>query len=350
MIRFPSDVNNAADAVGIEMTFCYLRLIYAEWKAAGYCYVKPIYSNNALSKETADEFISFVLRNILPEQGLTVNFHGGEPLLNYDIIKYLVERLKTLLPTKELRFGLTTNGSLLDKEKISYLAENMKYNLSISIDGKKETMEKNRKCISGKIDYDQIENNALSLLEKHPGLRIRMTYDRKNVDELCENIKYFIQKGFRYIVPVADEYADDWTENDYEKIREQFIFLRNWMKNNNIDDVKIDVLSGCFRELGKCTAGDHYYSIDVFGNIFPCTVLVGHDEWQIGSLKQGLDKKMLKRIKDINEPEIVECSGCGLYDYCISTRCRFINYATTGNYFTPNIVACNMLGIKAELC
>jgi len=315
-----------------------------------YCYVKPVYSNNSLSKETADEFISFVIRNILPGQGLTVNFHGGEPLLNFKIVKYIINRLKAELPGRNLNFGMTTNGSLLDEEKMNFLAENMKFNLSISLDGKKETMEKNRKCIAGNVDYELIEKNALSLLEIYPNLRVRMTYDRKNVDELGENIRYFIEKGFRNIVPVADEYATDWTENDFEKIREQFVSLRSWMAQNSINDVNIDILSSCFQELGKCTAGDHYYSIDVFGNIFPCTVLVGHDEWKIGTVQNGLDTTMLQRIKEINAPEISECSGCGLYHYCTSTRCRFINYATTGDYFKPNIVACNMLGIKAALC
>ncbi len=315
-----------------------------------YCYVKPIYADKDLTIETADAFIEFVKNNIAPQQKLIINFHGGEPMLNFGIIKHIIAKIKRELPDNPSDFGMTTNGSLLNDDDIDYIGKNMHFNCSISIDGKPETMKINRFCCNGKTDYELIEKNAEKLLKCNPNTRIRMTFDRLNTNKLAENICHFIDMGFKTIVPVADYYTDTWKCEDFAEITHQFETVKKYISENKIPDVKLDAISCEFSQLGRCTAGDDYYSIDVFGNIYPCTVLVGDNDWIIGDIYNGLKEEMLKKISDINDRELEECCDCEMYSYCTAVRCRFINYATSGDYYNPNPVTCNMMNVKVALC
>ncbi len=316
-----------------------------------YCYVKPLYANQDLSLETADALIAFVKKSVSPGQEIVINFHGGEPLLQFERIKYIVRRIREELPDHPSVFGMTTNGSLLDEESIAFIGEYMKYNCSISIDGDQETMQCNRFCCDNTPDcYRKIEQNAEKLLAVNPHTRIRMTYDRLNVPKLFENIRYFIDKGFRTIVPVADYYTDTWITEDFAEVKRQYAMVRSYIREKGITGVNIDAISCEFAKLGKCTAGNDYYSIDVFGKIYPCTVLVGDDDWIIGDLVHGIDSEQIRRIEAVNETELTGCRECGMYDYCAAVRCRFINYATTGSCISPNLVTCQMMNVKVSLC
>lgn len=207
-----------------------------------YCYVKPIYSDKDLSIKTADAFVNFIKRNVSKGQKIIINFHGGEPLINFEIIKYIVSRIKNEMPNNPSDFGMTTNGSLLTDDIINFIGKYVHYNCSISIDGTPETMKLNRFFRTEKSNYNLIEENAKKLIKVNPHTRIRMTYDRLNVNSLFENICYFIEMGFTTIVPVADYYTDTWTNEDFKIIMEQFSLLSKYISDNNSECSYIESL------------------------------------------------------------------------------------------------------------
>lgn len=316
-----------------------------------YCYEKAKYGETDLSYETADQIIRFIIENIKKDQFLTVYYHGGEPTLNYDVIKYMVNRIENEIPN-EKQFGMTTNCSLLTDEMIDYLCEHFPKGLSLSIDGDKETHELHRKCIQGNITYDFIFSNALKLLKKNSSIRIRMTYTRKTVKRLYQNIRYLIEYGFKIIVPIPDMFSEDWTDQDFTDIENEFKKIKQYLVNNNIIDIYFEELSNEFKPQGICRGGEKSFNIDAQGDIYPCTFVVGDTVHWIGNVFSGLDDKKIMTIACINKnrDKVEGCEECILSKYCSNTRCLLENYAVTGNYYKPNLVKCNMMNIKYNLC
>jgi uncharacterized protein len=176
-----------------------------------------------------------------------------------------------------------------------------------------------------------------------------MTFDRNNVNQLFENTKYFIESGFLTIVGAPDFFTTDWEEEDFLIIESELKRIRRYIekqKKHESDSIKISLIEDRPHSLGSCTAGESYYSIDVHGNIFPCTFLVGDKNHIIGDVLSGIDDAKLKRIKKILEGKVDLCANCAMSDRCTSSRCLFLNYATTKNYYTPNLVECNMMNIR----
>lgn len=312
-----------------------------------YCYVKPLYNNLDLSKDNAEKIIDFIKREKKENQQLIINFHGGEPLLNIDTIMYFIKKCDEVFD--KVSYGMTTNGYLLDDSLINFIAQKFDYNLSISIDGMEYTHEYNRKSLDGNKTHKIIMSNAKKLLELNPNVRIRMTYDRHNIDLLYENVRFFLDQGFTKIVPVPDSYSKEWDETDFSLIKDEFRKISCYILENNLKNVNIRMLEKNFRSLNRCTAGCDYYSIDVHGNIYPCIAIVGKTEHIIGNVVDGINDEKLKQVKNIICQKILSCSGCAIYDCCIATRCLLVNYAINGDYSKPNLVECNMMHIKLEL-
>lgn len=310
-----------------------------------YCYVRPYYENLDMTKDVADKLIEFIQSNIKEDQELIINFHGGEPTLNFDIVRYIVDTLRERLKSK-ISAGITTNGSMLDDTMLNYLAKNFDYNLGISIDGMKATHNKNRIAKDGSDYYEKILDNAKKLLSRNENVRIRMTFDRENVDELYDNVRFFLEQGFRYVVPAADIFATDWTDEDFLKLRTQMERIKSLETKYN---TVLELVSDRLVCLSPCTAGDEYYSIDPYGNIFPCTFLVGHKEWIIGNLCDGIDKKRYDEVVKITSNKVSECEACAASSYCTGARCVFTNYVTTGDYYKPNLVECNLMNNRIEV-
>lgn len=316
-----------------------------------YCYEKSKYSMEDLSFETADQIVDFVKANIKDGQELSVQFHGGEPTLNFEVLRHLVERFENEF-SNEKSFGVTTNCSLLNDETIDYICAHMARGISLSIDGNKETHELNRKCVVGNVSYEEILENALKIKAKNDKARVRMTYTPKTASLLYENIKYLIELGFTMIVPIADFCSEEWTIRDFDIVEEQFKKVKKYLLENHKNDIIFNELSGEFREKGLCSGGKDHYSVNVNGDIYPCIMVVGDDVHKIGNVFTGLDKEKIEKITKINcsRDKVKGCDDCELSGYCESTRCLLVNYALNGDYYKPNLVNCNLMNIKYSLC
>lgn len=313
-----------------------------------YCYEKENTIISELSLDTVDDIILFIKQGIHECQTLIINFHGGEPLLKYDIIKYTIDKVRTEIANTAM-FGVTTNGSLLDDNSIAFLAANMTFNLSISLDGKEETHNVNRIPKNKDSSYNKLFNNALKILSLNDSVRIRMTFDRENIIMLSQNIKFFLESGFKHVVPIADFCSCEWIDEDFNEIYEQLLDVKKYLFERSLSDVIVGYVNDGLAQKSKCTAGHDYYSVDCNGFIYPCTMLVGVMDHCIGHVKTGIDSAALLRIDNINEKDIQGCTECDFKQRCISSRCLLINYATTGSYLSPNLVTCNMMNVRHRL-
>lgn len=314
-----------------------------------YCYEKDIRQNKTnMSKETADDVIQFIADNISLEQKLIITFHGGEPLLQFDLIRYIIDKIHTRLKNEAV-FGITTNGSLLTDDMVDYLVENMKYKLSISLDGDEKTQSFNRPMVSSQINHKKIMDYAALMNKKSSLFTIRMTYDRKNIRDLFRNIRFFIDRGFDRIIAEADFMSSEWEKEDFDMIYEQFVTAKKYvcgLENRNVTVYPVNSSNIC---LNKCTAGHNYYSISTTGKIYPCTMVMNDEKHCLGDVRNGVLSDALSFIDSITSKNTDECASCTRKQFCTAYRCFFINYASTGDYYSPNLVMCNLLNVKHYL-
>jgi uncharacterized protein len=301
-----------------------------------------------LNKETADDVINFIKNNIQKEQILILNFHGGEPLLRFDLIKYIINKIRKTI-SHETMFGITTNGSLLTDEIIEFLSNNMNYNLSLSLDGNKDTQNKNRIQVESNITFETLLKYGKILQLKNDNLRVRMTYDRNNISDIYYNIKYLIDEGFRRIVSEANFFNDDWEEKDFDNIYKQFLKIKEYLYKHKLDSVTIHPINDDFICLSKCCAGHNYYTINAIGDIYPCTMVINDSTHYMGNVRTGIQEEKCEYINKINSKTISSCEKCGHKSHCMSYRCLLINYTTTGSYYSPNLVMCNLMNVKHKL-
>lgn len=313
-----------------------------------YCYEAGILRGEDMSIVTADKIIDYLIKNTSNEDNLYINFLGGEPTLNFSVIKYIVRNIEGKLKVNNVKYTVTTNGSILDTEMINFFSDYF-YQVSISVDGDRTIQELNRVSIDNIDYYDRIIFNAISLLNKNIDIRIRMTIERNSINAIYRNILYFMKLGFKNIIPVANYYNKKWTTEDFELMKIQFKQIKDYLIIHGISDVTIYPISNEFNTLSRCRIGERKFSIDPKGNIYPCNTVVGYDEFAIGNIYEGFNHKKIKELNDINNKIVEECEDCMLYDYCTSTRCLIINYVTMGEFYKPNLVNCNILNIKHSL-
>lgn len=307
-----------------------------------YCYEGNNKNNLFISKEIINYSVDFLFK-IMKENDdkkLSVTIHGGEPFLAFDLIKYLVEVIKrrSLDFGVELSFICTTNGTILNDEMIKFISKEIK-NISISLDGKKDTQNYTRPYKNGQGTHEIVEKNLKKLLKILPFLRVRLTYNRETVYNLFENIKYLIDLGVKCIVPARDFFDKKFGNMELEALSNELLKIKRYIKGKS--DVNIALLDKkSNNKLGICGGGINSFNFDPSGNIYPCTITVGHKEFIIGNVFEGIDIKKRNEIASYSLMKNEECIGCYLYSYCEQTRCKMINKILTGDYCKASPVDC----------
>ena len=321
-----------------------------------YCYEGTMKSQKSMSIETANSAVEYVLNHfkILNDGLLIINFHGGEPLLEFDLIRHITEKFKDEFRNnnKQVMFGITTNGVLINEEIESYLCDNFKYSLSVSIDGEKLTHDKNRILKGGQGTYDIVIDKFINLLLKRPDIRARMTFNSSTVFNLFKNVKHLLGLGFNTIAPSPDYFDEKWDEHHMKILFDQLMKIQNIFneekkKNDKILIGMIDSID--FKNKGKCSGGTTTIHIDPEGYLYPCTYTVGDENSRLGHINTGIIKDRIIEINKLSEVENEACKGCSHYDSCSGTRCKIINKAMTGNYHMPSAVLCSVENVKYKI-
>ena len=325
-----------------------------------------------LSLETGKKAIDFLIRQSGSRHNLEIDFFGGEPLLNFDIVKKLVDYGRSVEQEyhKNIRFTITTNGVLLDDEKIKYIDENM-VNVILSIDGRPEVNDRMRHTANGKGTYEIIIKNYKNFIQKREDRQyyVRGTFTRYNLD-FASDVGHLLDLGFNNVsvepVVAPDEYDFSIREGDLDTILKEYdrlsdMYLDSVMKGKPFRffhfNVDLDQGPCLVKRVSGCGAGTEYVAVSPEGDIYPCHQFVGEEQFRLGSVHDSFFENPL--YKDFNRANIYnqeDCRDCWAKFYC-SGGCHANAYHANGDIMKPYRIACEMekkrlecaIGIQAYL-
>ena len=353
-IEYVNTIKPVIKAMCLNMTHdCNLRCEYCFASQGTYNGEKAF-----LSFETGKKAFDYLVKNSGNRKNLEVDFFGGEPLMNFDVIKKLVDYGRSLEKeyNKHFRFTVTTNGVLLDEEKMDYINENMD-NVVLSIDGRKETNDRMRKTINKKGSYDLIVDNYKRFISKRGSKDYfaRGTYTSNNLD-FSEDVKHMRELGFDKIsvepVVAKDEekYAlkkehVDILKKEYEKLAEYYIeSYKSKDRRFQFFHFNIELEGGpCIykRSIG-CGAGTEYVAVTPSGDLYPCHQFVGNEEFIIGNVEEGITNRALAdKFKNVSVNDKPACRDCWAKYFC-SGGCHANAYNFNKDFTVPYDVGCEL--------
>ncbi len=289
-------------------------------------------SRSLMSFETGRAAIDFLVNNSGNRVNLEVDFFGGEPLLNWEVVKALVGYGRSLEKThnKRFRFTLTTNGVLINDEIIGFCNREMD-NVVLSLDGRKAVNDRMRSFRGGAGSYDIILPKLLKFAESRgqKDYYVRGTFTRFNTD-FASDVLHMADLGFDQISiePVVAPEHEDYAikEEDLPVIMEQYDLLaREIIKRKkegrafNFFHFMIDLSGGpcIYKRLSGCGAGTEYLAVTPKGELFPCHQFVGRDEFCMGNVFEGIKRPCLAEMfGKCNIYTKKECSTCFARFYC----------------------------------
>lgn len=299
-----------------------------------------------MSFETGKRAFDFLIENSGTRRNLEVDFFGGEPLMNWEVVVKLVEYARSIEKqhNKNFRFTLTTNGVLLDDDKIDFLNEHMS-NVVLSLDGRPEIHDHFRKDYTGRGSYDVILPKFKRLVEKREGKNyyMRGTFTHNNVD-FTNDIFHMADLGFRelsmepVVCPPGDPYA--LTEEDLPKLFEQYeILAKEMLKRKKAGNgftfyhYMLDLKNGpcIYKRITGCGSGTEYMAVTPWGELFPCHQFVGDEKYSLGNIWDGIkNTKVQDEFRSCNAYARPECKDCWARLYC-SGGCAANAYHATGS-------------------
>ncbi|MBP1558791.1 MAG: thioether cross-link-forming SCIFF peptide maturase [Oscillospiraceae bacterium] len=310
-----------------------------------------------MSAEVGKKAIDYLIEKSQNRHNLEVDFFGGEPTMNFEVVKEVVEYARSLEEkhNKNFRFTITTNGLLLDDDKIDFINKEMS-NVVLSIDGRKEVTDRVRSRVNGDGCYDTIMPKFKRSVEKrgHDQYYVRGTFTKYNKD-FAEDVLHLAREGFDQISvePVVADPAMPYalTEEDlpevfaeYERLAKELLELGRQGKGVNFFHFMLDLDQGpcAIKRLRGCGCGNEYCAITPDGEVYPCHQFVGHPEWLMGTLEKGdFDAEKQEMFAKATVYGKEECSKCWAKFYC-SGGCNANNMLYAGDVHKPFKVACEM--------
>ena len=299
-----------------------------------------------MSLEVGKRALDFLIENSGTRRNLEVDFFGGEPLMNFEVVKELVRYAREIEKkhNKNFRFTLTTNGVLIDDDVIDFANKEMS-NVVLSLDGRKEIHDRFRVDYAGNGSFDKIVPKFQRLVESRGGKNyyMRGTFTHANPDFL-EDIKVMLDLGFKELsmepVVCAPGDAAELTDEDIEIVMEQYEALAELMlKKHREGDgftfyhYMIDLKGGpcIYKRISGCGSGTEYMAVTPWGDLYPCHQFVGDDKYRLGSIYEGVtNEKAQKEFLDCNVYAKKDCRDCWAKLYC-SGGCAANAYHATGS-------------------
>ncbi len=310
-----------------------------------------------MSFEVGKRSLEFLIENSGSRRNLEVDFFGGEPLMNFDVVKKLVKYGRELEKKydKNFRFTLTTNGVLLDDDKMDFINEHM-HNVVLSLDGRKEVNDNMRKTLDNKGSYDIIVPKFKKFIKKRgdKDYFVRGTFTSENL-EFSKDVLHYRDLGFevtsmepvvadpKYSYSIKEEHLDTIFK-EYEKLSKEYIDIKKKGENFSFYHFVIDLTQGSciLRRVSGCGAGSYYMAVTPKGDLYPCHQFVDHEEFKMGDVFKGvINDEVREEFKRANIYTKEECKGCWARFYC-SGGCHANAYNSNGNILKPDNIACEM--------
>ena len=324
-----------------------------------------------LSFETGKKAIDFLLSHSGTRHNLEMDFFGGEPLMNFQVVKDLVlyGREAEKPYGKNIRFTITTNGLLLDEEKSKFINEHMD-NVILSIDGRPEVNDAMRVTVNGKGTYDLIIGNLERFAKQRKGTYyVRGTFTADNLD-FSEDVKHLVDKGFRNVsvepvvtdptLPYAlqNEHIDQICE-EYDKLADLYLDYHEKGQNFEFFHFNIDLKQGpcVVKRVSGCGAGTEYVAVSPEGDIYPCHQFVGESEFLLGSVEEDhFENRLYDTFNKAHIYNKEACKDCWARFYC-SGGCHANAYHANNDILIPYEIGCALerkrvecaIGIQAKL-
>lgn len=299
-----------------------------------------------MSYEVGKQALDFLVANSKGRRNLEVDFFGGEPLMNFQVVKDLVKYARSIEKEagKNFRFTLTTNGMLVDDDVIDF-ANRECHNVVLSLDGRKEVHDKYRVDYAGKGSWEQIVPKFQKFVEARDGKNyyMRGTFTHANPDFL-EDIKTMLDLGFTELSmePVVgpDGEPSSLTEEDlpiildqYEKLAELMLERQKEGKPFTFYHYMIDIKGGpcVYKRISGCGSGTEYMAVTPWGDLYPCHQFVGDEKYKLGDIYNGVtNTKIQDEFASCNVYTRPECDNCWAKLYC-SGGCAANAYHATGS-------------------
>ena len=307
--------------------------------------------------EVAKKAIDFVIERSGARKNIELDFFGGEPLMAWDTVTQTVDyaRSREAETGKHFRFTITTNGLLLDADKIDYINENMD-NVVLSLDGRAETNDHFRKTVNGGGSYDIIVPKFQKLVEGRgdKDYYARGTFTKQNLD-FANDVEHIADEGFASLsvepVSAEDGCGYELTEADlpaifaeYDRLVEIMLERKKQGKAFTFFHFMVDLNQGpcVVKRLRGCGAGYEYVAVTPDGDIYPCHQFVGKDEFKQGNVMDGtFDLDIAQRFASMNIYTREKCRDCWAKFYC-SGGCSAANYNMNQDMNIPYELGCEM--------
>ncbi len=285
-----------------------------------------------MSFEVGKRALDFLIENSGTRHNLEVDFFGGEPLMNWDVVKDLVAYARTQEKkyNKNFRFTLTTNGMLIDDDVIDFANREMS-NVVLSLDGRKEIHDRLRVDYAGHGSYDRIVPKFKQLVDARGGKNyyMRGTFTHANPD-FTNDVFHMADMGFTELsmepVVCAQDDPAALTPEDIEVVKRQYEILAEEMLRREKEGrpftfyhYMIDLTDGpcIYKRISGCGSGTEYMAVTPWGDLYPCHQFVGEESYKLGDIWNGVTNDLLREeFRACNAYAREECKDCWAKLYC----------------------------------
>ena len=337
-----------AKTAGVVKALC-LHIAHTCNLNCSYCFASQgkYHGDRALmSYEVGKRALDFLIENSGSRHNLEVDFFGGEPLMNFDVVKQLVAYARSIEKekNKNFRFTLTTNGVLIDNDVIDFANKEMS-NVVLSLDGRKEIHDRFRVDYAGNGSWEKIVPKFQRLVNARgrKGYYMRGTFTHANPDFL-EDIRTMLDLGFTELsmepVVTAPNDPSALTAEDRRIVMEQYEKLAELMLKRDAEGkpftfyhYMIDLKGGpcIYKRISGCGSGTEYMAVTPWGDLYPCHQFVGDEKFKLGDIWHGVDNTTIQNeFASCNVYAREECRDCWARLYC-SGGCAANAYHATGS-------------------
>lgn len=319
--------------------------------------------NALMSFEVGKQAFDFLIAHSGNRKNLEVDFFGGEPLMDWDVVKRLVEYARSIEQqhNKKFRFTLTTNGLLLNDDIMEFANKEM-HNVVLSLDGRKEIHDKLRRTAGGQGSYDVIVPKFQKFVQSrnNKGYYIRGTFTHDNVD-FTKDVFHMADLGFTELSmePVVCDPKEPYalTEADLPKLFEQYEILAKDMLRREKEGkpitfyhYMIDLTGGpcVYKRVMGCGSGTEYMAVTPWGELFPCHQFVGDNAYSLGDIWKGVtNPEVQDKFRRCNAYARPDCKDCWAKLYC-SGGCAANAYHATGDITGTYEYGCQLFRKRIE--
>lgn len=316
-----------------------------------------------MSYEVGKRALDFLVENSGTRRNLEVDFFGGEPLMNFDVVKQLVAYARSIEKekNKNFRFTLTTNGVLVDDDVIEFSNKEMS-NVVLSLDGRKEVHDRYRVDYAGNGSWEKIVPKFQKFVNARGGKNyyMRGTFTHANPDFL-EDIKTMLNLGFSELsmepVVAASDDPAALTQEDKPVVMKQYEDLAKLMLERDKEGkpftfyhYMVDLKGGpcIYKRISGCGSGTEYMAVTPWGDLYPCHQFVGDEKFRLGDIWSGVNnKKIQDEFASCNVYAREECRDCWARLYC-SGGCAANAYHATGSVKGVYKYGCDLFKKRME--